>query len=76
MSKDGNHLISIVIPTLNEAENLPQLFSNIRAVLSQYRYEIIIVDGHSRDKTVSIAKKNGARVIFEEKGRASPYAKA
>ncbi len=69
MSKDGNHLISIVIPTLNEAENLPQLFSNIRAVLSQYRYEIIIVDGHSKDKTVSIAKKNGARVIFEEKGK-------
>lgn len=47
--------ISIIIPTLNEEEKLPQLLN----VLSKYTYtyeEIIIVDGKSTDKTVEIAK--------------------
>jgi rSAM/selenodomain-associated transferase 2 len=46
---------SIIIPTLNEEEKLPQLLN----VLSKYTYtyeEIIIVDAKSTDKTVEIAK--------------------
>jgi rSAM/selenodomain-associated transferase 2 len=47
--------ISIIIPTLNEEEKLPQLLE----VLSRYTYtyeEIIIVDAKSTDNTVEIAK--------------------
>jgi glycosyltransferase involved in cell wall biosynthesis len=43
--------VSVVIPTLNEAENLPHVLPRI----PEWVDEIVIVDGHSNDGTVSIA---------------------
>lgn len=45
--------ISIVIPTLNEEENVRPLIREISAVLSIWdvSYEIIFIDDHSTDKT-------------------------
>ena len=43
---------SVVIPTLNESANLPQLFAEIPEGL----HELIIVDGLSTDDTVEVAK--------------------
>jgi glycosyltransferase involved in cell wall biosynthesis len=43
--------VSVVIPTLNEADNLPHVFRRLPAGL----HEIILVDGHSTDATVSVA---------------------
>jgi glycosyltransferase involved in cell wall biosynthesis len=43
--------VSVVIPTLNEARNLPHVFSKLPPVL----HEVIIVDGHSVDDTVATA---------------------
>ncbi|MCD6381354.1 MAG: glycosyltransferase family 2 protein [Candidatus Aenigmarchaeota archaeon] len=69
--------ISIVIPTLNEEKNLkivlPQLvkFMNDRG----FRYEIIIVDGYSEDKTVDVTKKFGAVILFDNKGKGSAIRK-
>ena len=56
--------VSIIIPTLNEEKRLP------RCLLSLFRqsfhdFEIIIVDSGSEDRTVEIAHKFGARVLFE-----------
>ncbi len=49
--------ISIIIPTLNEAENLPALQPLIHIAA-----ECIVVDGGSTDNTVQIAKELGFRV--------------
>ncbi|PHR46088.1 MAG: glycosyl transferase [Fluviicola sp.] len=57
--------ISIIIPTLNEEEKLPQLLD----VLSKYTYtyeEIIIVDAKSTDKTVEIAKSYPKVNVIED----------
>jgi glycosyltransferase involved in cell wall biosynthesis len=45
--------VSVVIPTLNEARNLPYVLGALPA----YVYEVIVVDGHSVDGTLAIARK-------------------
>ncbi|MBE9140102.1 TIGR04283 family arsenosugar biosynthesis glycosyltransferase [Nodosilinea sp. LEGE 07088] len=60
-------LISIVIPTLNEASNLPQVLATIPAVAS---LEVIVVDGGSSDGTQAIATAWGARTVASLPGRA------
>ncbi len=46
--------VSVVIPTLNEAKNLPFVF----AKLAEHDiYEVILVDGFSTDDTVEVARK-------------------
>lgn len=59
MTKKNNN-ISCVINTYNEENNIEY------ALRSVYKWvdEIIIVDMHSTDKTVSIAKRYGAKVYF------------
>ena len=52
--------ISIIIPTINEANNLPLLLSDLSSI--QKEGEIIIVDCGSEDKTVEIANIYGAKV--------------
>ncbi len=63
--------ISIVIPTLNEERNIAPTISGIKKVLKGRSYEIIVVDGHSRDKTVPIARRDGASVIYDDLGKGS-----
>ena len=50
---------SIVVPTLNEEETIGEVLRDVRDVTD----DLIVVDGHSSDGTVAIAKKYGARVI-------------
>ena len=52
--------ISIVIPTINEANNLPLLLSDLSIIREVG--EIIIVDSGSEDKTIDIANVYGAKV--------------
>jgi glycosyltransferase involved in cell wall biosynthesis len=53
-----NPYLSIVIPLLNEAESLPQLYGELTQVLEDYGrpYEIIFIDDGSRDDSFSILK--------------------
>ena len=60
-------MISIVIPTLNEAEHLPVTLEKLRTNATEH--EIVIADGGSTDATVQIASAGGAKVICAEKGR-------
>jgi len=55
-------LFSIVIPTLNEERWLPTLLRSIRAQTLR-DYEIIVSDSGSKDKTVEIARRFGAKVV-------------
>ena len=52
--------ISIIIPTINEADNLPLLLSDLSIIHKEG--EIIIVDCGSEDKTIDIANIYGAKV--------------
>lgn len=61
--------ISAVINTKNEEKNLPRALASVKGLAD----EIIVVDMHSTDDTVEIAKKVGARVyLYEEAGYVEP----
>jgi len=51
--------LSVVLTTFNEEENLPKCLDSLRGLAD----EIVVVDGSSKDKTVEVAKKYGAKVL-------------
>ena len=57
--------LSIIIPTLNEADHLPLLLADLNKW--PYSFELIIVDGGSIDLTISIAQIQGIDVIKSSK---------
>ncbi len=57
--------IAIVIPTLNEEEAIGRVMDEIKEAMRQYKYQVIVVDGHSTDNTVKIAKERGAVVLYQ-----------
>ena len=52
-------LVSIVVPTYREAENLPRLVEEISSAMreSRYGFEIIIVDDDSRDGSIESVER-------------------
>jgi|SRR5712664_32451 len=58
----GNVEISIIVPTLNEAEHIGRLLASLRSK-SPMNSEVILVDGGSQDSTVKIAQSLGAKVF-------------
>ena len=61
--------LSVVIPTLNEGPNLHRLLPRLNEALANVcaHYEILVVDGNSKDGTESIVKDARATYICEEK---------
>lgn len=59
--------ISVVVPALNEAENLTGFLPRLKSCLSAADQcgEIIVVDGGSTDGTVDVARREGATVLIE-----------
>jgi hypothetical protein len=55
--------VSVVIPTLNEARNLPHVFTDLPAGL----HEVIVVDGYSQDDTLAVARRlrPDARIVMQ-----------
>jgi dolichol-phosphate mannosyltransferase len=74
MGEEVNRKLALVIPTLNEAENIPVLLDRISESLSSMAidYEIIVVDDNSPDGTAEVAnryRKNHPRVrVFVRQG--------
>lgn len=50
-------MISIILPVLNEAENLKILIPELKKQLKQQKYEIIVVDDDSQDNTQAVIIK-------------------
>ncbi|MAB49197.1 MAG: glycosyl transferase family 2 [Flavobacteriaceae bacterium] len=73
MTKDLNK-ISIIIPVLNEAENIGRLLRYLTENSSSKNVsEIIVVDGESTDRTAEIVKNftlTDVKLISSKKGRA------
>ncbi|HYW20663.1 MAG TPA: TIGR04283 family arsenosugar biosynthesis glycosyltransferase [Nodularia sp. (in: cyanobacteria)] len=63
-----HHKISIIIPTFNEAANIQ---AAIASTQPSTNVELIVVDGGSKDDTVSIAQSLGVKVISSVPGRAA-----
>jgi len=55
--------VSVVIAALNEGKNLPYVFARLPAGL----HEVIVVDGHSTDDTVSVARvlRRDVRIVAQ-----------
>jgi len=68
--KNKIYTISLVIPAKNEEEGISGLIDLSRDFVD----EIIIVDGHSSDRTLERASSKGARVVFDnKKGKGDAY---
>jgi rSAM/selenodomain-associated transferase 2 len=59
--------ISVIIPTLNEAAELPATIAHLRKIPEVG--EIIVADGGSTDGTLHLAQSLGCRVIAAPRGR-------
>ncbi len=55
------NFISIIIPARNEEKTIGEIINKCKS----YGNEILVVDGHSQDKTKEIAQSLGARVILD-----------
>jgi rSAM/selenodomain-associated transferase 2 len=64
---DAPQTISVIIPTLNEAEHIVRLLADLR--IRPWMGEIIVADGGSEDDTVAAARGFGVRVITAGRGR-------
>lgn len=56
--------VSVVIPALNEAENLPYVLP----LIPHWVDEVLLVDGHSTDDTVKVARqlRPDVRIVYQE----------
>ncbi len=53
--------VSVIVPALNEAENLPVLLPRIAHALSGRSYEVIVVDDDSQDRTRQVCAELAAK---------------
>jgi dolichol-phosphate mannosyltransferase len=53
----NDELISIIIPTYNEQDNIVPLVERLSRALEGHNYEVLFVDDNSKDHTVSIIAK-------------------
>jgi glycosyltransferase involved in cell wall biosynthesis len=67
----ANPEISIIVPTLNEEENIVSFFASVDKQ-TRVKSEVVVVDGGSTDNTVPIARAYSAMVIVEKGLREFP----
>jgi len=60
-------MLSIIIPTFDEAASINQLLAAVAKISEPV--EVIVVDGGSGDETAQIVRRHGLRLIGSERGR-------
>lgn len=63
LQPDVDSMVTVVVPTLNEEEGIARVIQELQSVGLG---NILVIDGYSRDKTVEIAKKSGANILFQQ----------
>jgi len=69
-------MVSVVIPCLNEAENIEACVTAALAALTQMGVpgEVVVADNDSEDDSARLAEQAGARVVIERRrGYGSAY---
>jgi len=56
-------VITVVVPTLNEENGIARVIEELHALKIN---NILVIDGYSKDKTVEIAEKLGAKVMYQQ----------
>jgi dolichol-phosphate mannosyltransferase len=59
--------LTVLLPTLNEGAHLARVLADVNAAASRLTgsFEVLVVDGGSRDQTVAAAGAAGARVLLQ-----------
>ena len=74
MEKIENSCVTVIIPTLNEEENIAEVIHELKHLGF---LNLLIIDGNSQDRTVTIAKKLGVKVIHQNgKGKGNALRQA
>ncbi|MFC4408715.1 glycosyltransferase [Haloarchaeobius iranensis] len=63
MRRADDPTVSVVVPARNEADYIGDCLDSIIAVDTDHTYEILVVDGDSRDGTATIARDHGVQVV-------------
>lgn len=66
-ARQAARTVSVIIPTLDEAENLP---GTLECASAGEPVEVLVADGGSRDATCRVAQSGGARLLTCAAGRA------
>ncbi len=59
--------VSVIVPTLNEEKHIAGCLKAIKNQKTKLKYEIIVSDGYSKDKTRKIARKYADKVVLEKR---------
>ncbi|MHC4187600.1 MAG: TIGR04283 family arsenosugar biosynthesis glycosyltransferase [Planctomycetota bacterium] len=63
-------ILSVIIPVLNESQNINSVIENIRGQEFEYEYEVIVVDADANGSTIKCIQDTEALTITSGKGRA------
>jgi glycosyltransferase involved in cell wall biosynthesis len=61
----GGHTVTVLIPCLNEAENLPHVLPQ----LPTWVHEVVLIDDHCTDDTVAVAKQLMPEIVIARNER-------
>ena len=61
LTRPGHARVSVVVPAMNEAQNIPHVFAGFPDGL----HEVILVDGNSADDTVAVARRERPDVVVD-----------
>ena len=57
MTPPATSLVSVVVPAMNEADNIPLLLPRLAAAMAGRPFEVIIVDDNSKDRTPQVCEE-------------------
>jgi len=64
---DNVPLVSVIVPTMNNVKTIRKCIGSLQC-MDYPKFEIIIVDGYSKDGTDVFAAEQGCRVVYENSG--------